>query len=276
VTTTWNNYLTFDAPAAAPVFSFAAARFKKAAKILAIATATTTEFTPGNIIDVNKALTGASPTIVAATATEFVGVDAFVGSAEVFGTPRGAIQGLAQVGQTSGTFSCASAASTEANCGAGAGNGTYKANLATTNLDYTAAGQSGFNMIGAGASYKAGAMWTYLWGWVATTTTTSQTGGNDLTFESNMKYIDWAVKRDIQIKDNVGAVAGGSAACTSATDGTGCKAGSGTCLRGCLALTHVAVPVRTAKDITVTRVAMSGSSLVASAAAAIVAASLAS
>jgi hypothetical protein len=130
-------------------------------------------------------------------------------------------------------------------------------------------------MIGAGASYKAGAMWTYLWGWVATTTVANQSGGNDLTFESNMKYIDWAVKRDVHIADNVGAVAGGDSNCTSATDGTGCKTGAGKCDRGCSALTHVAVPVRTAKDITVTRVAMSGSSLVASAAAAIVAASLA-
>lgn len=41
-----------------------------------------------SVIDVNKALTGASPTIVAATATEFVSVDSFVGSAEVFGASR--------------------------------------------------------------------------------------------------------------------------------------------------------------------------------------------
>jgi hypothetical protein len=61
VTTTWDNYLDLTAPAAAPEFTFAAARFKKAAKILTIATATTTEFTPVSVIDVNKALLGASP-----------------------------------------------------------------------------------------------------------------------------------------------------------------------------------------------------------------------
>jgi len=92
VTTEWDNYLDFTVPTAFPTFTFAAARFKKAAKILTIATATTTEFTPVSVIDVNKALTGASPTIVAATATEFVGVDAFVGSAEVFGNSRRAVQ----------------------------------------------------------------------------------------------------------------------------------------------------------------------------------------
>lgn len=130
-------------------------------------------------------------------------------------------------------------------------------------------------MIGAGASYKAGAMWTYLWGWVASTTTTSQTGGNDLTFESNMKYIDWAVKRDVHITATTGSATPANTACTDGAAGTGCATGTGKCLRGCSTLTHVAVPVRTAKDITVTRMAMSGSSLVASAAAAIVAASLA-
>lgn len=57
--------------------------------------------------------------------------------------------------------------------------------------------QSGFNVIGAGASYKAGAMWTYLWGWVATTTTANQTDSNDLTFESGMKYTAWTVKEDL-------------------------------------------------------------------------------
>jgi len=56
-------------------------------------------------------------------------------------------------------------------------------------------------MIGAGASYKAGAMWTYLWGWVPTITAANQTNSADLTFESNVKYIDWAVTRDISIAD---------------------------------------------------------------------------
>lgn len=138
-------------------------------------------------------------------------------------------------------------------------------------------------MIGAGASYKAGAMWTYLWGWVATTTVANQTGGNDLTFETTMKYIDWAVKRDITIADGTGAAAGGSngvgTTCNSddSTAGSevGCKATAGKCLRACKTFAAVAVPTRTAKDFTVTRVAASGSSLVASAAAAIVAASLA-
>jgi hypothetical protein len=125
-------------------------------------------------------------------------------------------------------------------------------------------------MIGAGASYKAGAMWSYLWGWVPTTTAANQT--HDLTFESAVKYINWSVTRDLFIADATGA---NTAGCNTPTVADGCKAVATGCNRACAPLTAAAVPARTAKDLTVTRVAMSGSSLVASAAAAIVAASLA-
>jgi len=123
-------------------------------------------------------------------------------------------------------------------------------------------------MIGAGASYKAGDMWTYLWGWVPTTTAANQGSSHDLTFESKVKYISWAVTRDISIASGTAKPAG-----ATDCDAGGCAAGN--CKRDCKPLVKETIPVRTATDLTVTRIAASGSSLVASAAAAIVAASLA-
>jgi len=128
-------------------------------------------------------------------------------------------------------------------------------------------------MIGAGASYKAGAMWTYLWGWVPTTTAANQTNSADLTFESNVKYISWAVTRDISIATGTAKPTG--ATNCNATSGCTALAATGTCPRDCKPLVKETIPARVAKDLTVTRVAASASSLVASAAAAIVAASLA-
>lgn len=267
--TTWDNYLSFNAPAAAPAFSFAAARFKKDALIIKLA-ATDTDHTPVAIATAETAVTGTTA-IAAASASEIVGTDAFVGTSETFGQSRRVVRGGAQLAET-GTFGCATD-NAVGNCGNGTA--TYSAALATTNLDYTAIGQSGFAMIGAGASYKNGAMWSYLWGWVPTTTTANQTNSHDLTFESGVKYINWSVTRDLFIADGTGAGTPGTVGCNSATQANGCKAASTECNRACAPLTAAAVPARTAKDLTVTRVAMSGSSLVASAAAAIVAASLA-
>jgi len=260
VETTWDSYHDFNGPAAFPIFSFAAARFKKEALIIKLA-ATDTAHTPVAIINAEKAVTGVTA-IAAASLSEIVGTDAFVGTSETFGQSRRSIQSFAQLGAVSlGSWSCATGAG---NCGGATG---YNAVLATTNLDYTAVGQSGFAMIGAGASYKAGAMWSYLWGWVPTTTAANQT--HDLTFESGVKYIDWNVTRDLFVAAGAN---GGNGTCAAG----GCATGNGLCAEDCRGTVGpVAIPARTAKDLTVTRVAMSGSSLVASAAAAIVAASLA-
>lgn len=262
VETTWDSYHDFNGPAAFPTFSFAAARFKPASLILKLA-ATDTAHTPVAIIEAEKLVTGITA-ISAANLTEIVGTDAFVGTAEAFPNSRRSIQTHAQLAAASGSWSCITGPS---NCGGATG---YNAVLATTNLDYAAVGQSGFAMIGAGASYKAGAMWSYLWGWVPTTTAANQT--HDLTFESGVKYIDWNVTRDLFVADSANPGAGGAGNCAAA----GCKTGSGLCGAPCRGTVGpAAIPARIAKDLTVTRVAMSGSSLVASAAAAIVAASLA-
>jgi hypothetical protein len=262
VETTWDSYHDFNGPAAFPTFSFAAARFKPAALILKLA-ATDTAHTPVAIIEAENAVTGVTA-IAAASLTEIVGTDAFVGTSETFGQSRRSIQTHAQLAAASGSWSCATGAG---NCPAATG---YNAVLATTNLDYTAVGQSGFAMIGAGASYKAGAMWSYLWGWVPTTTAANQT--HDLTFETGVKYIDWNVTRDLFVASGANPGDGATGNCATG----GCLTGAGLCGTPCRGTVGpVAIPARTAKDLTVTRVAMSGSSLVASAAAAIVAASLA-
>jgi hypothetical protein len=104
VTTTWDNYLSFNAPAAAPTFTFAAARFKKEALIIKLA-ATDTAHTPVAIVTAETAVTGTTA-IAAASLSEIVATDAFVGSAEVFGTSRKASATNAQIGNT-GTFGCA-------------------------------------------------------------------------------------------------------------------------------------------------------------------------
>jgi len=85
-------------------------------------------------------------------------------------------------------------------------------------------------MIGAGASYKAGALWTYLWGWVPTTTAANQGSSHALTFESNVKYISWAVTRDISIAS--GTIVAGT--CASPGCATGFDATPATkCPRAC-------------------------------------------
>jgi len=268
VTTTWDSYIDFNKPTLAPTFSFAAARFKTGAAILTIATATDTSKTPVALVTAETAKTSVTA-LSTASASELVATDGFVGTAELFGTSRIASQTDLQLGiPTTASFACTAAGASTC----GVSSVEYKASLAATNLDYVPTGQSGFRMIGAGASYKAGAMWTYLWGWVPTTNTSLQTNSHDLTFESGVKHISWAATRDLVVASGANPGDGQNGNCATG----GCLTGSGKCGASCRGtVAAAAIQARTAKDLTVTRVAMSGSSLVASAAAAIVAASLA-
>jgi len=95
VTTLWDNYLSFNAPTHAPTFSFAAARFKKDALIIKLA-ATDTAHTPVAIVTAETAKVGTAA-LSAASASEIVATDTFVGTAETFGQSRLVSRDRAQI-----------------------------------------------------------------------------------------------------------------------------------------------------------------------------------
>jgi len=114
VESTWDSYIDFTAPKAAPVFTFAAARFLSGSALLKIGTATDTDHSPVGIVTAESTANKTGQTALqTANTTEISTTDTFVGTAETFAQSRLVAKSREQISDAAaGGFVCSGDSST--------------------------------------------------------------------------------------------------------------------------------------------------------------------